>query len=222
LRPFKLLVLEPILLIVSIYVAVVYGILYLLFEAYPIVFIQQRGWSAGVAGLAFIPVGIGAAIGSISTLWWQQVYLWLQEHRKKVSSLPYPEARLPMTMAGGPLIVIALFWFGWTSYKSIFWLAPMSAGVPLGAGLVFVFIGFINYLTDCYTVYAASALAANTVLRSSFGAGFPLFTSYMFNSLGVQWACSLLGFVSAGLAIMPFIFFFFGPKIRSWFKFAVS
>jgi len=87
------------------------------------------------------------------------------------------------------------------------------AGLWYGAACLFLFAGFFNYLTDCY-YYAASALAASTITRSCFGAGFPLFThavvSYvffadekMFDTLGVQWACSLLGFISIPMALIP-------------------
>jgi hypothetical protein len=116
-------------------------------------------------------------------------------------------------MIAGPLFIIAYFWLGWTSYSSIPVIVPMLAGLWFGAGTLLLFSGFFNYLTDSY-YYAASALAASTITRSCFGAGFPLFThqvsslcsrliSKMFNKLGVQWACSVLGFISIPMALIP-------------------
>ena len=63
-------------------------------------------------------------------------------------------------------------------------------------------------------VYAASALAANTIVRSAVAAAFPLFTTKMYEKLGVQWASTLIGLVSLVLAPIPFLFFKYGAKIR--------
>lgn len=61
---------------------------------------------------------------------------------------------------------------------------------------------------------AASAIAANTFLRSFFGAGFPLFATQMFNNLGVEWAGSLLGFLAVAFMPIPFLFYMFGERLR--------
>ncbi len=67
---------------------------------------------------------------------------------------------------------------------------------------------------------AASALAGNTFLRSLCGAGFPLFSGYMFNGMGIQWAATLLGCVAAALVPIPVIFYLYGARIRRNSKFA--
>ncbi len=69
-------------------------------------------------------------------------------------------------------------------------------------------------------MYAASALAANTILRSLAGAGFPLFSEYLFKGLGVGWALSLLGFIAVIMVPVPIILYFYGHKIRSKSKYA--
>ena len=63
-------------------------------------------------------------------------------------------------------------------------------------------------------MYAASALAANTIVRSAVAAAFPLFTTKMYEVMGVQWASTLIGLVSLVLAPIPFLFFKYGAKIR--------
>jgi MFS transporter, DHA1 family, multidrug resistance protein len=73
---------------------------------------------------------------------------------------------------------------------------------------------------DVYLIYAASALAANTVLRSTFAAAFPLFTNQLFRKLGIQWACMVIGFFALLLAPMPYLFWKLGPQIRARSKFA--
>ena len=69
-------------------------------------------------------------------------------------------------------------------------------------------------------VYAASVLAANSVLRSLFGTTFPLFTTRMYEKLGNQWASSIPAFLVLGCLPFPFLFHNYGPRIRSKCKFA--
>lgn len=69
-------------------------------------------------------------------------------------------------------------------------------------------------------MFAASAIAANTFLRSLAGAGFPMFSQYMFASLHVNWAGTLLGCVAFCLVPIPVAFYFYGAKIRQKSAFA--
>lgn len=103
-----------------------------------------------------------------------------------------PEHRLPPGMVGAPLLVIGLAWFAATNGPSVHFMASISAGAPFGAGMVLVFLSIQNYLVDSYTVYAASVLAANSVVRSLFGAAFPLFTRYMYQNLGIHVSFAVL------------------------------
>jgi len=133
-----------------------------------------------------------------------------------------PEARLPPGMIGCVALPIGLFWFAWTNYTSIHWIVPIIGTAPFGFGMVLVFLSCMNYLIDAYTIYAASVLAANSVLRSIFGAVFPLFTSQMYKALGIHWATSIPAFLA--LACMPFLFVFYkvGEKIRLKCKYAAQ
>ena len=69
-------------------------------------------------------------------------------------------------------------------------------------------------------MFANSALAANTFVRSLAGAGFPLFATPMYHKLGVPWATSLLGFLGVAMIPMPILFYIFGKKIRDMSKFS--
>lgn len=89
-----------------------------------------------------------------------------------------PETRLPMTMVGGISMMVGLFWFAWTNGPEVPWIVSVIGTAPFGFGMVLVYLGIISYLIDSYTIYAASVLAGNAVLRSLFGAVFPLFTTY--------------------------------------------
>lgn len=211
-RPWLLLFMEPIVLILSIYMSIVYGTLYLLFGAFPIVFQLERGWSEGVGGLAFLGVAVGMvlaiACGGILNKWYIKA-------ANQNGGIAPPEARLLGCMVGGIAIPIGMFWFAWTSYPSINFMSPIAAGVPFGFGLNLVFLGITNYLIDGYTIFAASVLAANTVLRSLFGAAFPLFTRDMYQNLGTQWASSVPAFLSLAMLPAPFVLYKYGAFIRS-------
>lgn len=69
-------------------------------------------------------------------------------------------------------------------------------------------------------MFAASAIAANTFMRSIFGGVFPLFATFMFEGMGIQWASTLLGCVAVVLVPMPVVFYVFGKRIRAKSKFA--
>ncbi|KAK9586820.1 hypothetical protein V6Z96_000842 [Aspergillus fumigatus] len=180
-RPWILLFREPIVLLLSVYMAIVYGTLFMMFGAFPIVFAGQRGWNQGVSGLAFLGIMIGMMCAVAFSIYDNKRYIRAQEAHKGFAP---PEARLPPCLVASVAIPIGLFWFAWTNYPSIHYLASISAGVPFGFGMVLAFLSLMNYLIDAYTIYAASVLAASAVLRSIFGAAFPLFVKYMYSSLG--------------------------------------
>lgn len=208
---------DPISFLVAVYYCVVYTLLYMLFSIYPIVFQQKRGWNAGVGELPLIGTVIGACLGGIILL-----YISAREQRAAGEGHSRtPEDRLPPAMAGGVLFAVTMFWFAWTAeFDSIPWIVPTLAGTLLATSILLVFSGFINYLIDSYLMYAASAVAANTVTRSACAAASPLFTQYMFDALGVGGGGSLIGGVGVLLAPIPFIFYKYGPSIRRRSRFA--
>ncbi|KAI0120440.1 MFS general substrate transporter [Hypoxylon sp. NC0597] len=218
-RPWILLFREPIVFLLSIYMAIIYGTLYMLFAAFPIVYQQNRGWSAGIGGLAFLGILVGMLFAIAYTFPDNKRYIRVQE---KHGGFAPPEARLTPTLVGSVFLPIGLFWFAWTNSPSIHWMASISAGVPFGFGMVLVFLSIMNYLIDSYTIFAASVLAANSVLRSLFGAAFPLFTTYMYQNLGIHWASSIPAFLALACVPFPFLFYKYGAAIRKRCKFAAQ
>ncbi|KAJ8520988.1 hypothetical protein ONZ45_g2264 [Pleurotus djamor] len=207
-RPFMFLFTEPIVACLAMYVSIVYGTLYALFSAFPIVFQHHRGFNAGEGGLAFLGVGLGVVLGTSSTNIQNRFY-WRAMDQSENGRAP-PEQRLHMSMIGAVLCPIGLFWFAWTSQPRIHYLVSIFAGVPFGIGVAQILQGLTAYVMDAYGLYFASAIAATVVLRSFGGAVFPLFSTPMFNALGDQWAMSVFGFMSAK----------YGWWIRSKSKFA--
>lgn len=217
-RPWILLFKEPIVLLLSIYMAIIYGTLYMMFAAFPIVFQEERGWSEGIGGLAFCGIAVGMIIAVIGTI--PDNGRYKRTAAASPDGIAPPEARLPPALIGSIALPVGLFWFAWTNYPSIHWIVCIIGSAPFGFGMVLVFLSIMNYLIDSYTIYAASVLAANSVLRSLFGAIFPLFTTYMYDNLGIHWASSIPAFLALMCVPFPFLFYKYGPAIRSRCKYA--
>lgn len=119
-----------------------------------------------------------------------------------------------MAIFGAFLPPISLFWFAWTGKASIHWIVPILSGIPFGLGLTSVFIGLVTYIAEAYYEYSASAIAANTLMRSVMAAGFPLFAKTMYEKLGPEKASSLLGGLAVGFAPVPWLFWRYGERLR--------
>lgn len=205
-------------ILITIYMAFIYGILYLFFESYPIAFQEQRGWNAGVGALPFIGIAVGVAIGvAIIT------YTSNTRFKAKLEAnggKPIPEERLIPMIIGAAILPIGLFWFAWTSSPHIHWAPQVIAGIPIGAGVQMIFLQGLGYIIDVYLMYANSAIAGNTLVRSAAGGGFPLFATALYHTLGVDWATSLLGFLTVAFFPVPILFFIYGKKIRQMSKYS--
>lgn len=212
LRPFQLLFRELIVFLISLYMSVLYGLLYMFFVAYPIVYQKGKGWSAGSTGLMFIPLICGVLLSAACAPMVNKHYLKLSA---KHNGHPPAEARLIPMMCSCWFIPIGVFIFAWTSYKDTHWAGPAFGGGAVGFGFIFLYNSANNYLVDSYQHQAASALAAKTFLRSFWGAAVVLFTNQMYDRLGDQWASSLLAFIGLACCAIPFLFYFYGARIRA-------
>ena len=211
-RPFVMTVTEPICLFWDLYIALIYGILYLCFVAYPIVFSELRGWSPGLTGLAFCGIGVGSMITIICE---PLIRKWINSHKADPETgSPPPEAMVSVVCVAAILIPVGELIFAWTGTPNVHWIAPIIAGVPFGMGNCAVFIYASNYLVHSYDIYAASALAGNAVLRSAMGATIPLAGPSMYHALGAHWAGTLLGLLELICIPIPFVFYRYGAKIR--------
>ena len=189
------------------------GILYLCFVAYPIVFTQHRGWSAGVSGLSFLGIGIGTMITICAA---KPIRLMIESHKKDpATGEPPPESMMSVVCIAAVLIPVGQLWFSWTCYPtSINPIISIAAGIPFGAGNGAVFIYASNYLVHSYGIYAASAMAGNAVIRSFMGGTLPLAGPAMYRALGPNWAGTLLGILEVLIIPIPLVFYRYGAKIR--------
>ncbi|KAJ4392118.1 MFS siderochrome iron transporter 1 [Gnomoniopsis smithogilvyi] len=152
-RPWILLFKEPIVFLLSLYMAIIYGTLYMLFAAFPIVYQEGRGWSQGIGGLAFMGVAVGMMLAVSYSIWDNKRYIRAIENSP--SGFAPPEARLPPALIGSVCMPIGMFWFAWTNYPSIHWIVSIIGTAPFGFGMVLVFLSVMNYLIDAYVIYAA-------------------------------------------------------------------
>lgn len=136
--------------------------------------------------------------------------------RDPVTGRPAPEATALVMAIGAVLTPIGQLVFSWTCLPaSIHWAIPIAFGIPFGAGNTISFIYASNYLAGTYTIYAASALAGNAVLRSIAGGVLPLAGPKMYAAMTPQWAGTLLGLLEVAMIPIPFVFWRYGAKIRA-------
>jgi multidrug resistance protein len=173
-RPFRFLFTEEITMAAAAYNGFIYGVVYLFNESFPLVFGSEEGhgFDTGQTGLTFLGIAVGALIAACFYPLQERYYLRrVAENNGK----GVPEARMGQARFGAFLLPISLFWFAWTSYKSIHWIVPIIASSFFGAGIYIVILGVLNYVVDSYQVYSASALAGVILVRNVVGCIFPLF-----------------------------------------------
>ncbi|KAI0270545.1 MFS transporter [Gloeopeniophorella convolvens] len=210
-RPFALNFQEPIVLVLNMYIGLIYALLYIWFESFPIVFIGIYHWREQFLGLSFLGLFVGAFL--VMPPFFTYLY-YVQEPKYNENGELRPEERMPVAIVGAFLVPICLFWFGWTSRASIHWIVPIIGSSLFSIAALLLFNAVLNYLADAYPNYAASVLAGNDFIRSMFGAAFPLFATAMYNNLGVGWASTLLALLSCSFVPIPILLYKYGERIR--------
>ncbi|KAI1411776.1 putative bicyclomycin resistance protein [Hypoxylon sp. FL1857] len=219
LRPFQLLIFEPMCLLLCLFSAILLGVLYLFFGAFGLVFGNTYGFNLWQTGLCFLGIFVGMIISSASDPIWRRINHRILERNNGVHE---PEFRLPPAIAGALLTPIGLFIFAWAAYPWVHWIVPVIGSAIFGCGTLLVFTGVFTFLVDAYPLYAASALAANSFTRCTFAAAFPLFGIQMYEKLGNQWGSSLLAFLTVAMMPFPYLFFRYGKQIRKKSRYATQ
>ncbi|OLN91709.1 Caffeine resistance protein 5 [Colletotrichum chlorophyti] len=210
-RPFTLNFTEPMVFLLNLYIALVYGLLYIWFESFPLVFGEVYHFNIGLQGLTFLGILMGSLVALMPYFWYMHNYV---EPQFDGNGDIQPEKRLPPAFVGAFCIPICLFWFGWTARTDVHWIIPIIGSGFFSVGTVLLFNPVLNYLPDAYPSTAASVLAGNDLFRSSFGSGFPLFANALYNRLGINWASSLLAFIAILFIPIPFVLYKVGAKLR--------
>ncbi|KAI1175058.1 major facilitator superfamily domain-containing protein [Nemania sp. FL0916] len=211
-RPLKMLFLSPIVFLLSLYVAFIYGVLYLLYTTITPVFEDTYGFNVDIAGLVYLSLGFGNVVGWIvCTFLSDRTIVRLAQANDGVFE---PEMRLTISIPFGIFLPITLFWYGWSADAHAHWASTLFSLIPYGLGIIGLFLTITTYLVDSYPMYAGSALAANIILRSIVGAFLPLAGPPLYDSLGLGWGNSLLGFICVAMIPLPAIFYKLGARLR--------
>lgn len=220
-RPFKLLGTQIIVQVLALYMAYLYGLMYLVLSTFPGLWEKEYNESVGIGGLNYISLGAGFFIGTqVCAPVQDKIYKALKARNNGVGK---PEFRVPLMIPGALLVPIGLFWYGWTSQAHTHWILPNIGAAIFAAGTIIGFQCIQTYIVDSYTRYAASAVGAATVLRSLAGFGFPLFAPYMYAKLDYGWGNSLLAFIAIALGWpAPILLWKFGESLRKKSTFAAG
>ncbi len=216
-KPAIMFCVEPMLMVMALYIAIVYGILYLTFFAFPYSFVQGRGWNPRTGTLPFLSILTSVVVSAFGVALYSKRYY---RPRLRARGSVLPEDRLPLVMLGSIILPIGLFFFAWTSSRNISPVPQIVAGFFIGSGIMLIFTNAVAFLVDIYLQSAASAMAASTIVRSLVAAGFPLAAPRMYKSLGTAWATSVLGFLCVLAMPAPFLFYKYGRKLRQMSRFA--
>ncbi|KID97680.1 Major facilitator superfamily domain, general substrate transporter, partial [Metarhizium majus ARSEF 297] len=217
-RPVRMFATQPIVACIAVYMAYLFGTLYLMFATFPDIWTKVYGQSKGVGGLNYLSIAIGCFVGIFLQLKMvDRVYGALKSRNNGVGR---PEFRMPSLAVGSVVLTVGLFWYGWSIGRA-HWIMPDIGALLCSVGVICCLQGMQMYIVDCYQTYAASAMAACAVLRSLAGFGFPLFAPYLYEGLGYGWGTSILAFVSIAIGwVAPVIFWVWGPRLRALSKFA--
>jgi multidrug resistance protein len=210
-RPMKLLILDPVISILSLYSGFLMATVYLFFVAFPIVFENVYGFEKHIEGLTYLGMAIGALLGAFTQPIWSKTYKNLISSHYGNS---HSEFWLVQMMFGSFFVPVGLLFFGWTNFRRIHWIIPIVGSGVFHFGTTLIFSGLFLYLVDGYRLYAASAMATNTCVRCILASVFPLFGVPLFTKFGYHWAPTLLAVIATVMLPIPFVFFFFGQQIR--------
>ncbi|GLB33199.1 putative MFS polyamine transporter [Lyophyllum shimeji] len=192
-KPIVFLATEPIVQVFALYMAVLYGVLYLSLTTFVKVFTDQYGETIGIAGIHYLAIALGSTVGGqVGARALNAIYRKLKARNGGVGT---PEMRLPLLMVSATTLPIGLVIYGWTAKARIFWLVPDLGVFIYSIGIGANWTCIQTYLVDNYALHAASAIAGVSSFRAFAGFGFPLFADQMYGKLGDGWGNSILALI---------------------------
>lgn len=222
-RPFRLLFTQPIVIALAVYMAYLYGLVYLVLSSFAALFASRKYYNetVGISGLNYIALAIGYFFGmQITSRFNDWVYRKL---KKRNGGVGQPEFRMPVMIPCAVLLPVGLFWYGWSAEARIHWIMPDIGAAITAAATICGYQSIQTYVIDSYSTYAASAVAAISFLRSLAGFGFPLFAPTLYDNLGYGWGNSVLAFVALAIGIpAPWLFWHYGARLRAKSRYAAG
>lgn len=213
-RPTKLILTQPIVQYLALYMGLIYGIIFLMLSTFPDLWTTQYNESIETGGLNYLSLAIGMTAGAQLGGF---LLDWSYRYQKKLSKSQtgLPEYRVPLLFLSSGLTIIGLFLYGWTAEYHIHWIVPDIGAALFGCGVNVTFTALQSYTIDSYQRYAASAIGVTAIARSLAGFGFPLFAGAMYDDLGWGWGTSVLAFATLGVGIPGAIgLWIYGERLR--------
>lgn len=226
-RPFEMFLREPIVLFLSLLSGFSDALIFTCIESFTLVY-NQYGFSPLAQGMAFAPIIIGYILCYLFVLpdVGRQRYI----RRTHGNAARLPERRLLLLLFIAPLEPIGLFGFSWTSLgpqHGIPWIAPMIFTALIAIANYDIYMATIDYMVASYGPYSASATGGNGFSRDLLAGISAMYATPMYTNMGrknnkprLQWASTFLGCVAVVVAIPIYVFYWQGPRIREWSKFA--
>lgn len=163
-KPIALNFQEPIVMVLNLYLALVYALIFAALESFEVVYVEIYGFTSAQEGLTFLGPFIGFELASVLYFFFLYFY---QERQFSADGKLRPEERLIPAFVTAFATPVALFWFGWTSRESIHWIVPAFSGVLMGVGSMGAFAAILNYLADGYPDVASTVLAGRLPKQST-------------------------------------------------------
>lgn len=221
-RPIEVIIFEPVVLLINVYIGLVYSVMYLWFEAFPIVFLEVKHFTLIEMGVAYMCILVGILISAAF-----YIPLIHRQFTKRILSGKevLPEVFIPIAIFGSVLMPIGIFIFSWTAAPDLHWIGPLIGAGIFAAGAFLIFQTLFNYLSMSFWRYLASVFAGNDLFRSMMAGAFPLFARPLFLNLStkrfkIAWGSSVLGFISLAMIAIPVLFYLNGPRLRARSKYA--
>ncbi|GMK56290.1 hypothetical protein CspeluHIS016_0301300 [Cutaneotrichosporon spelunceum] len=210
--PLKMLLTEPIVIALTLWIGFAWAIIFLGGTSTILVF-EQYGFSPGESGSIQSCIGIGGIMGYLTSF--HQEHLFHKAAARSPTGRASPEARLYWAAIGGLIFPSATLAFGWTGRPPIHWAVPAFFLCLSYWGIFSMYLGTFNYVADAYEQNSSSAQAAHSMVRNGFSGIFPLFARQMYVKMGYPQASSLIAGLGFALAIAPFMLIKYGARLRA-------
>ncbi|CAL5868906.1 uncharacterized protein PFLUO_LOCUS3133 [Penicillium psychrofluorescens] len=224
-RAVHMLITAPACTAMSLYMALIYGILYLhlvtlplLYSSEPVYGLPSYRWPAALTGLSYLGVGVGSFVGVlVCALALNRTYVLMKAReagKNRPTDSTGPEYRMPLMQVGACIVPLGLLIFAFTARTDVHWIVPLIGATVFSSGMLITYICVTTYLVDSFDQYAASALAGMTLTRSVLGCVFSLIGFRLYESLGYEWGTLMLALLCVLMMPLPTIFYFLGPRFR--------
>ncbi|GKT54960.1 MFS multidrug transporter [Colletotrichum tofieldiae] len=217
-RPGKILLREPLVIMVALISASSWGMIYLFTESLTVVYLSL-GFTKTQASLPFLAIAVGVLFTFLPRLWDMKVVRDRQRRKVPIQ----PEDKIIGFAFAAPAQAIGLAWFAWTippAVGGVHWMVPTASLVLVGFAVNETAHTLSGYLADSYLLYSASAFSGLALVRAVASGLMPLVAHEMYAGLNANVAGSVLAALAAAFCVTPWLFFRFSKRLRQRSPFA--